>query len=185
MVFHCPCGYHTVQSVLSQFLVYSTYFYSLKHIILLSSGAKPILKSTKIKIFKTVFTCIDLVGQPASCYLYKENHAISYHYLVCICHLCNCCRHFTLAEWLTTLLSVCKFHNSFQSEGLCPLFSEHLHQACFEGCEPVDRQNRRRLDSCVTPISQLKFYIHFLSLPCKLLAPYICIRSPGLLCTVV
>jgi hypothetical protein len=67
--------------------------------------------------------------------------------LVCIYHLCCCCRDFTLAVWLTTLLSICKFHNMFQWEAICPLVSKHLHQACFEGFEPVDRQNRCSMDN--------------------------------------
>ena len=90
-----------------------------------------------------------LVCWPTLCNLYQENLAFSYQYLVCVYHLCCCCRHFTLAVWLTTLLSICKFHNMFQWEAICPLVSKHLHQACLEGFEPVDRQNRCSLDKYV------------------------------------
>ena len=106
--------------------------------------------SVKIIIFETMFTCTNLlICQSTLSNLYKENHAFSYQYLICIYHLSYCCRHFILAVWLTTLLSICKFHNSFQCEELCPLVSKHLHQACFEGSEPVDRQNRCSPDNYV------------------------------------
>jgi len=108
------------------------------------------VRMLKNKISEAMFACTNLlVCQPTLCNLYEENLAFSYQYLVCIYHLCCCCRHFTLAVWLTTLLSICKFHDMFQWQAICPLVSKHLHQACFEGFEPVDRQNRCSLDNYV------------------------------------
>lgn len=97
--------------------------------------------------------------------LYKENHSTGDHYLVCSCHLCHCCRHFTLAERLTALFSICKFHNSFQCQRLCSLFTKHFHQAGLEGFQPVDRQNTLTLHAnnhTTLHISALHAIEHFL-----------------------
>jgi len=103
-----------------------------------------------MKIYETMFACANLlVCQATLCNLYQENHAFSYQYLVCIYRLCCCCRHFTLAVWLTTLLSICKFHDTFQCEAVCPFVSKHLREACFEGFEGEDRQNRCSMDNYV------------------------------------
>jgi len=121
------------------------------------------LESVKYKIFETMLCSTNLpVCWPTLCNLYEVNLAFSYQYLVRIYHFCRCRRHFTLAVRLSTLLSICKFHDVFQWEAICPLVSKHLHQACFEGFEPVDRQNRCSPDNYVRshfPVTTLNTFV--------------------------
>ena len=134
-----------------------------------------------------MFACANLLRcQPTLCNLYEENHAFSYQYLVCTYHLCCCCRHFTLAVWLTTLLSISKFHDTFQREAICPLVLKRLHQACFEGFETVDRQNRCSMDNYVSSHSPVTILYTFVVYPMHITCPHMSvIRCRVLPCTTV
>jgi hypothetical protein len=103
------------------------------------------LENAKMKIYETMFACANLLAcQPTLRKIMPS--AINIWFASTI---------FVVAAgtslWFYGSLLCCPFANSttFQCEAVCPFVSKHLHQACFEGFEPVDRQNRCSMHNCV------------------------------------